>query len=85
MSISNTLLGEWRRCGREAPGPGIKSCRWVSSFEAGLFEREKKGRPELPEHHKKPRAELCWEGTTPHSARTCAGRLRVKAKAAESK
>lgn len=42
---------------REASRQGIKSCRWVSGFEAGLFELGKKGRSTLAELHKVPTVE----------------------------
>lgn len=42
---------------REASRQGIKSCRWVSSFEAGLFEPEKEGRSKLAELHTIPVAD----------------------------
>lgn len=44
MEISDRQVEE-----REASRRDIKSCRWVSSFEAGLFELEKRGRSKLAE------------------------------------
>lgn len=57
MGISD----RWVEVKREASRPGIKSCRWVSSFEVGLFELEKKGRSTLAKFHKIPVADR-----TPH-------------------
>lgn len=53
MGISD----RWVEVRREDSRQGIRSCRWVSSFEVGLFELEKKGRSKLAEFHKIPMAD----------------------------
>lgn len=58
---------------KEASRQGIKSCRWVSSFEASLFELEKKGRSKLAELHMIPVAD-----SAPHFQAPQRGHLALR-------
>lgn len=53
MGISNRQV----EAGKEDSRQGIRSCRWVFSFEAGLFELEKKERSKMAELYNIPMVE----------------------------